>query len=176
MRQTLRRLGTAAVAVPGIAVLALAGCRSGGPAKVQPSQAPGSTAPTASGVPAPAPPRPSGGATSAAKTRLTVTVQAAPKAKAERWTLTCDPVGGDLPVARQACAVLAQAAAAGKDPFAPTPKGQMCTQIYGGPQTATVQGTVNGRPVDAAFNRKNGCEIKRWGDLAPLFGPLPSQH
>ncbi len=172
MRQSLRRLGTTAIAVPGIAVLALAGCKSGGQATVQPSRAPGS--PEASGTPGSSVSAPTGGAS--AKTKLTITVQASPKAKARTFTLTCDPVGGDLPGAQRACATLSSAAAAGKNPFAPTPKGQMCTQIYGGPQVATVRGTWNGHPVDAAFNRKNGCEIKRWGDLAPLFGPLPSSH
>lgn len=174
MRQSLRRHATAAVAVPGIAVIALAGCKSGGQVTVQPSGTPGSPGSSASGAPAPtsAAPAPSGGSTGAAKTRLTVTVQASPKAKAHTWTLTCDPVGGDLPFAQPACAALTKAAAAGQDPFAPTPKGVMCTQIYGGPQVATVKGTWNGRPVDATFNRKNGCEIKRWGALVPLFGPL----
>jgi hypothetical protein len=49
----------------------------------------------------------------------------------------------------------------------------MCTMIYGGPETATVTGTWNGKKVDATFNRKNGCELKRWSVLAPLFGSLP---
>jgi Subtilisin inhibitor-like len=88
-------------------------------------------------------------------------------------TLTCDPVGGNTPNAASACAGLEKVAAAkGGDPFAPTPKGQMCTQIYGGPQTATVKGTWKGKKVDTTFGRKNGCETKRWNDLAALFGPL----
>ena len=174
MRQSLRRLTTAAVVMPGVALLALTGCKSGGQATVHPVPPTGSV-PAASG-PTSVSPTPSGGSTAAARTHLTITVQASPKAKPRTWTLACDPVGGDLPGARQACGTLATAAAAGTDPFAPTPKDRMCTQIYGGPQVATVKGTWNGHPVDATFNRKNGCEIKRWGDLAPLFGPLPSPH
>jgi hypothetical protein len=37
-----------------------------------------------------------------------------------------------------------------------------CTQQYGGPQTATVTGTLRGEPVDLQFTRVNGCEIARW--------------
>jgi hypothetical protein len=37
-----------------------------------------------------------------------------------------------------------------------------CTQQFGGPETATVKGTVNGEPVDARFSRENGCQIARW--------------
>jgi hypothetical protein len=39
---------------------------------------------------------------------------------------------------------------------------QACTQIYGGPETATIQGTLNGDPVDASFSRTDGCQIARW--------------
>jgi hypothetical protein len=175
MRQSLRRLGTTAVAVPGIAVLALAGCKNGqDTAKVQPSgPASPSAGSAAPGSSAPAPPPQSGSPTTAAKTNLTITVQASKTAKARTWTLTCDPVGGDLADRTAACATLAKASTAGKDPFTPTPKGQMCTQIYGGPEVATVKGTWNGKKVDSTFNRKNGCEIKRWSDLKPLFGPVP---
>jgi hypothetical protein len=158
MRQSLSRLGPAAVAISGIvAALALGGCKDGnGAATVRPSE--GSSAPGQAG---------------SAKTRLTITVRASQTSAPKTWTLTCDPAGGTLPKADQACAALATAAAKGQDPFAPTPKDQMCTQIYGGPETATVTGTWNGKKIDATFNRKNGCEIKRWGTLALLFGPVP---
>ncbi|WP_345440749.1 SSI family serine proteinase inhibitor [Actinoallomurus vinaceus] len=162
MRQSLTRLGPAAVALPGIAAaLMLGGCGSGkDTATVKPSgpstSAPGSSAPGQAG-----------------KTRLTITVRDSQTSQPKTRTLTCDPVGGDLPKAKEACAALATAAATGKDPFAPTPKNVMCTQIYGGPETATVTGTWNGKKVDATFSRKNGCEIKRWGTLALLFGSHP---
>ena len=59
----------------------------------------------------------------------------------------------------------------GLDPkvFEPTPGNVACTQQYGGPETATVQGTFKGEPVDAEFSRQNGCEIARWQDAAPLL-------
>jgi hypothetical protein len=53
--------------------------------------------------------------------------------------------------------------------FEPTPGNVACTQQYGGPETATVKGTLRGEPVDAAFSRENGCEISRWQDAAPLL-------
>jgi hypothetical protein len=102
-----------------------------------------------------------------------VTVRGAPAAAATTWKLTCDPVGGDHPDARAACGSLAAAQKQAKDPFAPTPKDQMCTQIYGGPQVATVKGTWQGKRIDASFSRKNGCELKRWSDLGPIFGKVP---
>jgi hypothetical protein len=73
------------------------------------------------------------------------------------------------------CASAAQsatcAAAAKVTPaeLAPTPGGVACTQIYGGPQTATIAGTLRGKPVDASFSRVNGCETARWGHVQPLL-------
>ena len=52
----------------------------------------------------------------------------------------------------------------------PVPADQMCTQIYGGPETATVRGTWQGERVDASFSRQNGCEIARWDAAAGLLG------
>ena len=55
------------------------------------------------------------------------------------------------------------------DPFAPVPDNAACTEIFGGPQVARVQGTFRGEPVDARFNRTDGCEIARWDKHAFLF-------
>ncbi|MER5885922.1 SSI family serine proteinase inhibitor [Streptomyces sp. NPDC001941] len=86
------------------------------------------------------------------------------------WTLTCGtPVEGSHPAARGACDRLEQLAAEGRDPFAPVPPQQLCTQQYGGPATARVTGTWQGRSVDARFSRTDGCEIGRWNNLAPLL-------
>ncbi|MGH2922070.1 MAG: SSI family serine proteinase inhibitor, partial [Gaiellaceae bacterium] len=54
-------------------------------------------------------------------------------------------------------------------PFAPTPKNTACTLVYGGPQTAQVRGTFEGRRVNARFSRRNGCEIARWNRVRFLF-------
>ncbi len=145
--------------IPGlVAALALAGCGS------QESGSDSAPTPSGSGVVRPGTPP---------QTDLTVSVKAAQAAAATTRKLTCDPVGGNHPDAQSACASLAAAKKQAKDPFAPTPKNQMCTQIYGGPQVATVKGTWQGKPVDATFTRKNGCEIKRWSDLGPIFGKIP---
>jgi hypothetical protein len=44
--------------------------------------------------------------------------------------------------------------------------------IYGGPQTATIVGTLRGAAVKAEFSRINGCEIARWSELAKALKPL----
>ena len=51
----------------------------------------------------------------------------------------------------------------------PVPDDVACTQQFGGPQTATITGTLDGRDVDARFARNNGCEIARWEKAAPLL-------
>jgi hypothetical protein len=55
------------------------------------------------------------------------------------------------------------------DTFEPVPGNIACTQQYGGPETATVSGTLRGEDVDAKFSRVNGCEITRWDAAKPLF-------
>ncbi|MFP5362654.1 MAG: hypothetical protein ACLGI5_07980 [Thermoleophilia bacterium] len=44
-----------------------------------------------------------------------------------------------------------------------------CTQIYGGPETALVTGTIAGEKVERRFSRRNGCEI---GDFRRASGLL----
>ena len=65
------------------------------------------------------------------------------------------------------CAALADMKAA---TFQPTPPKTACTQQYGGPQVATVEGTLHGKPVNAKFSRTNGCEIARWNEASKLLG------
>ncbi|GAA4060470.1 SSI family serine proteinase inhibitor [Actinomadura miaoliensis] len=104
--------------------------------------------------------------------QLTVEVRASAKATPKTWTLTCDPAGGDHPEAAKACAALSKA----QDPFKPISPQQICTEIYGGPQEAKVKGTWRGRQVDTGFTRKNGCELHRWDQVAPLFGDTPKAN
>ena len=75
------------------------------------------------------------------------------------WTLHC-------PSADPACRKLAALAG---NPFAPTPPGVACTQIYGGPDEALVTGTFRGRKVWARFHQRDGCAIARWNRIAFLF-------
>jgi hypothetical protein len=90
---------------------------------------------------------------------LTITVfPQGPGKDSHTWTLRCSPVGGTIPAAASACRRLR----ALRDPFAPTPPGTVCTQVYGGPQEAVVRGTFVGRRVWTRFTRRNGCAIARW--------------
>lgn len=98
-------------------------------------------------------------------TELTITVRTGPEAAERTYTLTCDPAGGDHPDPEAACRALDELA----DPFAPVPTDVMCTQVYGGPQTAVVTGTLRGEPVDARFDRTDGCQISRWDEHVAIL-------
>jgi hypothetical protein len=104
-------------------------------------------------------------------TKLTVTYRATAKATPVVMQLTCDPAGGDHPRAAEACGRLDAARQSGSDPFAKPAPDEICTFIYGGPQTATVAGTWNGEDVDAKFSRTNGCEVSRWDAIEPVLSP-----
>lgn len=101
-----------------------------------------------------------------ASTSLTIVYSADEGAEPVTYTLMCDPVGGDHPDAAAVCEALVGIEA---ETFEPVPPGQACTMIYGGPQRATLKGTIDGAEVEAEFNRSNGCEIARWDAVAALF-------
>ncbi len=83
----------------------------------------------------------------------------------ESWTLTCvGNASGSHPEAEAACAHLAGMG----DPFAPLPPDSVCTEQYGGPQTAHVTGRWKGQPVDLELSRVDGCHISQWDSLVPL--------
>ncbi|NUK04366.1 hypothetical protein HRW18_22050 [Streptomyces lunaelactis] len=101
---------------------------------------------------------------------LTVTVSESGSTRTDgRYELECGPTGGTHPSAQSACDRLDQLAQQGKDPFAPVPQDQMCTQQMGGPASAHVTGTWQGRSIDATFSRANGCEISRWQMMEPVL-------
>lgn len=103
-------------------------------------------------------------------TRLTVEQTAG--GSTQTWSLTCDPPGGDHPDPEAACADL-DARAETSDPFAPLPEDRICTEQYGGDQTARVYGTFRGAPVDVALSRVDGCRIAQWDAFgAVLPGPV----
>jgi hypothetical protein len=56
--------------------------------------------------------------------------------------------------------------------FSPVPDNVACTEIFGGPQTARISGTLRGERVSATFSRANGCEINRWETVAPLLAEV----
>jgi hypothetical protein len=50
-------------------------------------------------------------------------------------------------------------------------EGRACTQIYGGPETAVVTGTIDDDKVDRRFARTNGCELADFKRAAGLLQP-----
>lgn len=54
----------------------------------------------------------------------------------------------------------------------PVPGDRVCTEIYGGPDTAHIRGTLDGQPVDTVIDRTNGCGIGDWDTvLADVLPP-----
>ncbi|MEU3844676.1 SSI family serine proteinase inhibitor [Streptomyces sp. NPDC028635] len=103
---------------------------------------------------------------------LVVTVQGAGQGRDGTYEVFCHPDGGTHPDAAGACQALDRNTRWGQETFAPVPEGTMCTMQYGGPATAHVTGTWAGRPVDARFDRGDGCEIGRWDRFVPLLPDL----
>jgi len=100
--------------------------------------------------------------------RLAVTVDDG-AGHAAMYELECHPAGGTHPDVLGACDRLDALGG----PVGPAPRGQMCTMIYGGPETATVVGSWAGAEVDTRYSRTNGCETARWRDMAPVL-PVPA--
>jgi subtilisin inhibitor-like len=106
-----------------------------------------------------------GTAADSADLRITIWPQGRDNGGAKLWTLRCSPVAGTLPRRAVAC----QRLAAMQNPFAPTPRRAICTDIYGGPQQAQIVGMFRGKRIWAAFAARNGCEISRAKRLAFLL-------
>ena len=83
-----------------------------------------------------------------------------------RWTLRCEPTGGNHPRRAAACRQLARL---GWRAFRPVPSDRACTELYGGPQVAIVSGSVDGRRVWAKLTRIDGCQIARWDRVPSLL-------
>ena len=58
------------------------------------------------------------------------------------------------------------------DPAAPVPPDTPCTEIYGGPDVVTIEGTLKAESIDARLTRENGCEIERFDRFATLLTAL----
>ncbi|GAA3605940.1 SSI family serine proteinase inhibitor [Microlunatus ginsengisoli] len=140
-----------------ILLLGLLGCRS--TASGEPSTPLDTPAPT-----------PATAATAGPTAELTIVVDPGNGAATTTWRLSCDPAGGDHPDPVGACQALE---VNGASALPPVPKDRACTMIYGGPERATVTGTMNGAKVKSTFTRTNGCEIDRWSQLVPLL-PEPT--
>jgi subtilisin inhibitor-like len=85
--------------------------------------------------------------------------------EARSATLTCDPDGGSHPDPGKACDALLK----NEDALKPVAGDVACTEIYGGPQLATISGTSTVTPLHALLSRENGCQIARWDALAAVL-------
>jgi hypothetical protein len=112
---------------------------------------------------------PSGAAPAAS--HLRIEVRANPDAETEVATLDCPAEprsSGFITDAQRACRVVED----NRDLLLHGPPDNiMCTQQYGGPQKATISGTVDGKPVRLAVSREDGCAIATWDALEPILGP-----
>ncbi|MFH9401609.1 SSI family serine proteinase inhibitor [Streptomyces sp. NPDC017638] len=100
---------------------------------------------------------------------LTVVVRHAGVGRDGTYQVRCHPESGRHPDVAGACRALDSHTRWGEDPFAPVAPGALCTQLYGGPATARITGTWAGRPVDASYDRGDGCRIARWDRMVPLL-------
>jgi len=167
----LRRLVVTALAVCAAVIAPSAA----GPVSAQPAQParPGSAA--AAGGRVPLAPPPVREEDRAGDDHLTVTVRHAGGGADGTFEVHCHPARGSHPDPDGACGAVDRNTRWGRDAFAPVAGGELCTMRYGGPATAQVTGRWAGRPVDATFDRGNGCQIERWDRFVPLLpGPRPA--
>ncbi|MDO5863230.1 MULTISPECIES: SSI family serine proteinase inhibitor [Paenarthrobacter] len=135
------------------------------PTQVPTTLGPGDTSPNPS-LPATTPTPGQGNA------ELSITFLASPDAAPKNYTLVCQ--GGvpaaesNHPTAAAACEVLKNYPAL-LNP-APVKTDQACTMQFGGPETATVTGAVDGTEVDAKFSRTDGCQIALWDAAGSILG------
>ncbi len=81
-------------------------------------------------------------------------------------------ITGDVDIDEQAaCLALASPDVVSRLVEGP-PADQICTEQYGGPDVATITGTIDEQPVDTTVDRTNGCGISDWDELlADLLPP-----
>lgn len=107
----------------------------------------------------------SGSGTAAPATQLTVRVDPdgdGPE-KAKQARISCDPGSGGR---GSPCAVAEKLRPAD---FEPTPDDVACTELFGGPETATISGTLERERVEGRFSRQDGCAIARWEKVSALL-------
>ena len=104
-----------------------------------------------------------------AEDRAPASETAAPEARPETRLVVEVMPEGEPPARRRVIEELPPGITAAD--FAPVPAGTACAAVYGGPERARVDGTLDGRPLHAAFDRSNSCEIARWDRMAALLGP-----
>ena len=160
-----------------LAVAGLAAC-SGTPtpgSTGSASQAPSSSAPsssTPSGSPSKTATPSASAAPGAGNAELSITLVETAEAAPQTFTLVCTggtpAVESKHPSAAEACSTLKNSPAILSP--APTRTDQACTMQYGGPATAKVTGSVDGKEVNASFNRTDGCQIGLWDAAKSVLG------
>lgn len=147
-----------------VSILSLCACSSGG----------GTPQPAVPEAPPASPASPLTSGPGEGNAELTITVKPSDSQPAINYTLICQDgvptARSNHPFPAKACGALKNNPAVLTPP--PRNKEVICTQQYGGPQTATVRGTVDGVPVDTWFARRDGCEISRWNAAGSILGPV----
>jgi hypothetical protein len=114
---------------------------------------------------------------SAANTELEIHYEHAAAGVDQTYTVTCAGASSELSGdavevdADAACDALREPAVVERLTQGP-PQDQVCTEIYGGDDTAEMTGTIGDRSVDTVADRTNGCAIDTWDELlAPILPP-----
>ena len=96
--------------------------------------------------------------------QLHVTVRETKDGETYEGDLKCPHNTRELSPASMACAAL-------MDPHLLDEPAQdmACTEIYGGPETATISGTLNGEEIDLKLDRTDGCRIDQWERALPVL-------
>jgi hypothetical protein len=157
-RSTARGRGilTRGVVIAGCGILAAACGSTGAPASTGQSGAASSSSPSS--------PASAAGTTSAAKVSLNIVVTAGKDVTAKRWTLQCEPTGGNYPDAPAACTRLTQL----RTIFYPAPVHIMCPMIMADASSYIVYGTFLGKKVHETIP-DGGCSLSRWNELKGIF-------
>jgi hypothetical protein len=163
---------------PLLAVLAVAGlaaCSSNPtPGSTNsPTEAPSSSATSSSSPNSTPSGKPSvSAAPGAGNAELSITLVETPESAPQAFTLVCTngvpAAESSHPSAAEACTSLKN----GPSLLSPAPMrtDQACTMQYGGPATAKVTGSVDGKEVSASFNRTDGCQIALWDAAKSVLG------
>lgn len=163
--RTLPLLATAA-----LALLALTGCGGNDTGIATGSAQPSETAGATAGAPVAS--DPAVGPAAGADADLAITLTSNGTDATHHYRLVCvngsPGQGTDHPQADQACTFLS---GTGKTLLTSAPKKNVqCTQQSAGPQTAIVEGKLNGTSVQRAFSLSDGCKISAWKSAEALLG------
>jgi hypothetical protein len=96
------------------------------------------------------------------------------KGEPQRYTLSCPEPSGEHPDPEKACEAVYDL---NTEDFEPVSPDAICTEIYGGPERARLEGTFAGGddvvPVALDLSRENGCQIDLWDRFAKIV-PQPA--